>query len=234
MSWRAVRLRERSDAGAFDPTAVHPTLLWVLIMRTRCGIFVVGFLLLTFLLATISAVAEGAREFHMPTGLVTDFTGTLSEADVTEILAAIESSRSKNQMDGHIIVALRTPEWYLDEYVKDYADFLQGQGQVSPSGWLLYVSTADRKFSLGVQDVAASSITEPRKQEIALIMSEKLEQGDVKGAIVDAVKAIGELDPPQGGKVKKGMRPEMLFFAGIAIIVVTLMARLRNQKRKTA
>jgi uncharacterized membrane protein YgcG len=175
----------------------------------------------------------GSREFPMPDGLVSDFAGVLTEQESGRILAALESARRANSMDGHVIIVLRTQEWHLDEYVKDYADWLQGRGAIGPAGWVLYISTADRKFVLVAQDIANDSITPQRREEVALILSEKLERGDMVGAVLDAVGAIGELPAPEAVHERKKFSPDMLVFMGIAIMVIALMMRLRTSKRKS-
>jgi hypothetical protein len=115
--------------------------------------------------------------------------------------------------------------------VRDYADFLQGRGLIEPSGWLLYVSLADRKFALAVQDFARQSITAPREREIELVMSERLEEGDILGAIVGSIEAIGKLEGPQAIREKRKISPDMLVFMGIAVMVVALMLRLRHHAK---
>jgi len=179
------------------------------------------------------AQERGSREFPTPDGLVSDFAGVLTEQQTGQILAALEAARRANSMDGHVIIVLRTQEWHLDEYVKDYADWLQGRGAIGPAGWVLYISTADRKFALVPQDVADDSITPQRREEVALILSEKLEQGDMVGAVLDAVMAIGDLPAPEVVHERKKFSPDMLVFMGIGIMVMVLMLRLRTSKRKS-
>ena len=182
------------------------------------------------LLLFTEAEARNGRNFPMPDSPVTDFTGTIFSADLETIRRAIMDSRERNGMDGMVIVALSTDEWHLQEYAKDYCDFLRGKGLISSSGWLIYVSTADKKFAIAPQDKAKESFTQQRLSEIMLIMSERLEQDDISGAIINAIKAIGDLSGPQTVMQKKRMSPDMLIFMGIAVIVVVLMIRLRQIK----
>jgi uncharacterized membrane protein YgcG len=184
------------------------------------------------LLLPQTASAQDIRDFPLPRGIVTDFTGTLNETQMNEIRQALERAHRANSMDGHVIITLSTGEWYLDEYVKDYADYLQGRDIINSTGWLLYISTADRKFSLAVQNIAADSITPQHREEIELILSEKLEQDDLTGAIIDAVDAIAILPPPEDMSERRKVSPDMLVFMGIAIMVIALMLRLRTVRRK--
>lgn len=177
--------------------------------------------------------AQGTRNFALPEGVITDFTGTLTEPQVDEIRRALQASYESNSMDGHVIINLSTEEWHLEEYAKDYADFLQGRGLINASGWLLYISTADRKFAFVVQDRALKAITEARKAEIELILSEKLEQDDMYGGILDAVNAISALQAPEIIQGKRNMSPDMLIFMGIVVMIIALMLRLRNTQKKS-
>ena len=192
----------------------------------RAILFLVA-VLIALVAMTASAWPNQSRDFPLPQGLVTDFAGALTPNQMDQVHDALEESYRANGMDGHIIIALNTDEWYLDEYVKDYADFLQGRGLINREGWLLYLSKADRKFALAVQDLAAESITLPCKQEIALIMSERLEAGDIAGAVLNAVTAIGEMPAPQTVREQRKMSPDMLIFMGVVVMVIGLMLRLR-------
>lgn len=183
-------------------------------------------------LLLVPALANAERDFPLLQAPVTDFTGSLADTDLVAIRQALDEAYRANGMDGHVIIALRTEEWYLDEYVKDYADFLQGRGLIEPAGWLLYISTADRKFALAVQDLARKSITVSRKQEIDLILSERLDSGDVAGAILGSIEAIGKLEAPRVIQEKRKISPDMLVFMGIAVMVVALMLRLRHHARR--
>ncbi|MCX6647035.1 MAG: TPM domain-containing protein [bacterium] len=187
-----------------------------------------GLILLFILFASSVSIAQTARDFPTLQGLVTDSTGTLSQDDIDRITNALEQAHSANNLDGHIFIALSTNEWYLDEYVKDYSDYLQSNGEISSSGWLLYISTSDRKFSLAVQDLATEIISPDRRQEIYLALDEKLQQGDIRGAIIDAVQKIGEFTSPESASGQKKLSPGMLMFMGIAIITVMMMLRLRK------
>ncbi len=201
-------------------------------LADRPYIFAAFFLILIAMihmtLCIPSAHAQDSREFMLPTGLITDFSGTLSEDDIDTIRHTLESAHRKSKMDGHVIIALRTQEWYLEEYAKDYADFLQGRGIISSTGWLLYISTADRKFTLVVQNAANESITGVHKREVALILNEKIGQDDMVGGIIDAVNALGDLPAPEVVREKKKISPDMTIFIGILIIVIVLMLRLRK------
>lgn len=185
-----------------------------------------------WLILTSPVHAQDARHFPVPHGLVTDFTGTLTEQEVNDIIFALENARSTNSMDGYVIISLSTEEWFLEEYVKDYADYLQGRGQISSTGWLLYISTADRKFSLAVQDLAAESIPYNRKQEIYMILGNKLQNDNLSEAVLSAVDAIRKLPAPETVHEQKKVSPGFLIFAGIAIMVVVLMLRLRKAQKK--
>jgi uncharacterized membrane protein YgcG len=194
-----------------------------------------GMLLTLSLLLFLSGTQAGAqdtRDFLLPEGIVTDFTGTLSNSELSEIRNALDSVYESNSMDGHVIIALRTEEWYIEEYVKDYADFLQGRNFIEPTGWLIYISTQDRKFGVAVQDRATGSITPQNREEIALVLATKLEQNDIGGAVLDAINVISKLPPPEFAIEKKNLSPDMLIFMGIAVIVIVLMLRLRFMKTR--
>jgi uncharacterized membrane protein YgcG len=191
-------------------------------------------ILFLILFASSMSIAQTARDFPTLQGLVTDSTGALSQDDIDRITNALEQSRSANNLDGHIYIASNTDEWYLDEYVKDFADFLQSNGEISSSGWLLYISTSDRKFSLAVQDLASETISPDRRQEIYLALDEKLQQGDIQGAILAAAQKIGDLPPPGTANGQKKLSPGMLMFMGIAIITVMMMMRLRKSSSTSA
>lgn len=199
-------------------------------------LFLKYFFNVIFILLLISshAFAQNTRDFPQLQGLVTDTTSTLSQDEIDSITLALEQARNSNTLDGHVYIALSTGEWYLDEYVKDYADHLQSQGQISSSGWLLYISTADHKFSLTVQDLASESIPLYRKQEIYLVLDEKLRQDDIAGAILDAVHRIGNLPAPEFAHEQKKVSPGLLIFMGIATMVIVMMLRLRKIRKKAA
>jgi uncharacterized membrane protein YgcG len=188
-------------------------------------------LIAVILAAGLHAHALVNRNFPLPDAIVTDFTGTVFPDDIESIRLALMDARERNGMDGHVIIALSTEEWYLQEYAKDYADYLQGRGLIGSTGWLIYVSIADRKFAIAVQEAAKQSITPARLSEVELVLSEKLERGDVAGAVVDAVDRIGDLPSLRAVQDKKKIRPDMLFFMGIAVIVVVLMMRLRRHQQ---
>jgi uncharacterized membrane protein YgcG len=187
-----------------------------------------GLILFLILFASSVSIAQTARDFPPLQGIVTDSTGTLSQDDIDRITNVLEQARNANNLDGHVYIASNTDEWFLDEYVKDYADYLQSNGQVSSAGWLLYISTSDRKFSLAVQDLATENISPDRRQEIYLVLDEKLQQGDIQGAILDAVQKIGEFTSPGSASGQKKLSPGMLMFMGIAIMTVMMMIRLRK------
>jgi len=180
-----------------------------------------------------SVSAQSTRDFPMPTGTISDFSGALTEHQIDEIRLALSDAYDANSMDGHVIITLSTDEWYLDEYVKDYADYLQGQGMMDSTGWLLYISTADRKFSLAAQDIAALSFTPVRKQEIYLSLGDKLESGDIHGAVIDTIGAVKSLPAPEVNRQKNNLSPGLIVFMGVVIIVITLMIRLRRTRMKT-
>jgi len=186
-----------------------------------------------FLLMGSSVSAQSTRDFPMPTGTISDFSGELTEHQIDEIRLALSDAYDANSMDGHVIITLSTDEWYLDEYVKDYADYLQGQGMMDSTGWLLYISTADRKFSLAAQDIAALSFTPVRKQEIYLSLGDKLESGDIHGAVIDTIGAVKSLPAPEVNRQKNNLSPGLIVFMGVVIIVITLMIRLRRTRMKT-
>jgi len=203
-------------------------------MKNRQKILVCLFSTLAILLIPMMSFGQVMRDFPIPDGLVTDFSGTLSSEDKTQIMDALERARVSNGMDGHVVIVLSTDEWYTQEYVKDYADYLQGQGVIGSTGWLMYVSTADRKFGIGVQDLATESITKDRREEIYLKMSLKLETGDVVGGVMEGIGAIERLDPPSAVKKSNENSANMFVLMGILIIVVALMFRLRKTISKKA
>ncbi len=174
------------------------------------------------------AYAQGSRDFPLPSAIATDFTGMLSEDDLSSIEQALIDAHEKNSMDGHVVITLRTAEWHLEEYVKDYADYLQTQGKIEPSGWLIYISTADLKFGIAVQDNARESITAEHVSELELMMAERLDSDDLTGAVVSAVEAIADLPAPQRVQPEGKVSPNMLVFMGILVIVIVLMLRLRQ------
>lgn len=199
----------------------------------RCSYkILISLSLIIFAVLILSSTAYAEREFRIPNDVVADFTGTFSQSDLDEIRGKIQGAFETNSMDGHVIITLRTEEWYLDEYVKDYADFLQGRGLIKPTGWLLYVSIADRKFALHAQNAAKDTITLPRKIEIELRMNEKFSNGDIKGAILVAVDSIAKLKSPSSVAQERKMPPDMLVFFGIAIIVAAIMMRMRLARKK--
>ena len=177
---------------------------------------------------TSIALAQGNRDFPLPSGIVTDFTGMLSEDDLSSIEQALIDAHENNGMDGHVVIALRTAEWHLQEYIKDYSDYLQTQGKIEPTGWLIYISTADLKFGIAVQDNARESITPDRVSELEFILADRLEAGDIAGAVVDAAEAIAELPAPQRVPPEGRVSPDMLIFMGIVVFVIVLMLRLRK------
>jgi uncharacterized membrane protein YgcG len=199
---------------------------------TRWISLILSCAIMLILLLPEAVSAQDLRDFPLPQGIVTDFTGTLNETQMNAIRQALEQAHRANSMDGHVIITLSTGEWHLDEYVKDYADFLQGRDIINSTGWLLYISTADRKFALSVQGAALDSFTQQHQQEIKLILSEKLEQDDLTGAIIDAIDAIAILPPPEDMSEQRKVSPDMLVFMGIAIMVIALMLRLRTIRRK--
>ena len=197
-------------------------------MKSRRKIFTLTLSILFLFLIPSILYAQSGRDFPMPDGLVTDFTGMLSNDDKVQILGALESAKMSNGMDGHVVVVLSTNEWFTQEYVKDYSDYLQGQGVIGQAGYLIYISVEDRKFALAVQDIATLSITEDRRDEIYLKMSLKLEEHNVVGAVLECISSIEGLERPEGAEEQKGMGPDIYVLLGILIIVVVLMMRLRK------
>ena len=172
--------------------------------------------------------AQDTRDFPIPDGLVSDFSGVLSSEDKSMIMGALERAKASNAMDGHVVIVLSSDEWYTEEFVKDYADYLQGRGAITSAGWLMYVSTADRKFSIGVQDSAETSITNARKNEIYLRMDAIFETGDITGGIVEGIDSIAKLDPPSGLEQNGGSKANMFILMGILIVVIVLLVKLRK------
>jgi uncharacterized protein len=179
------------------------------------------------------ALASDQRDFPIPTGLVTDFTGALSATQVESIEGEVKRANDANGLDGRVVIVPTTKEWYLNEYAKDYGDFLQAQGTIAQSGWIIYLSTDDRKFALVVQSGATSAFPPIRRREIELILDQGLESGDTTGAILKAVQAVADLPRTHQAAPKKGFSPNNLIFLGLAIILFTLVVRSRRQiKRK--
>jgi uncharacterized membrane protein YgcG len=179
------------------------------------------------------AVAVDDRDFPLPQGLVTDLTGTLSTIQLEAIGNSIRTANEATGLDGRVVIASSTDEWYLDEYVKDYGDYLQSQNVIGPTGWVLYISVDDRKFALAVQDGAYATFAPARLKEIKLMLDEKLETGDLNGAVTEAVKAIGDLPALHKNQPRKGWSPNTLVFMGIAVILFTIMIRSRRQARSS-
>jgi len=186
--------------------------------------------ILLAVIAGIPAYGQSARNFSIPDGSVTDFTGTLTNAQVNEIRLKLTEAYEENRIEGVVIVALTTNEWYLEEYVSDYADYLQGHGHLKSSGYLLYLSLEDRKFAFSVQETAARSITPQHEAEIALILSSRLEGGDIAGAILDVVDHISDLPTPENEEVRPAMSSDMFILLGVVIIIVVLVLRLRFKR----
>jgi len=180
------------------------------------------------------AAAVDDRDFPLPQGLVTDLTGTLSTSQVEAIDNAIRTANESTGLDGRVVIASSTGEWYLDEYAKDYGDYLQSRNIIGSTGWVLYISVDDRKFALAVQDGAYAIFAPARLKEIELILDEKLEAGDLNGAVMEAVRAIGDLPGVHKSQPKKGWSPNTLVFVGIAVILFTIMIRSRRQARSSA
>lgn len=175
--------------------------------------------------------ADTGRDFPIPDGIVSDFTGSLGPDDVNEILKELDRAYDNNGMQGHVVITLSTGEWYLDEYVKDYADYLQGRGILDSTSWLLYISTADRKFGIAVQDSSKPVFDSFVIRELSLLVSENLEKKDVKAAILAVTDFVADLPAPQKVHEQRKVSPDMLIFGGIAVMVIALMLRLRRPKK---
>ena len=102
--------------------------------------------------------------------MVSDFTGTISTSQLDLIESALEESNRKTGLDGRVVFVTGTDEWYLDEFAKDYGDFLQARGVFGRNGWVLYFSTGDHKFTLAVQDDARTTLNLLRKNELLLLI----------------------------------------------------------------
>jgi uncharacterized membrane protein YgcG len=174
------------------------------------------------------------RKFPIPTGFVTDFAQALSVTEIESLTTALESANEATGLDGRVIIAASTDEWYLNEYAKDYCSFLQAEGIIKPTGWLIYLSTDDKKFALSVQDRALGVLTPVRRREIELILNENLKNGGIASGLDAAIKAIGDL-PPQRTKQptsKKSITsPSNLIFFGLAIILLTIATRARRMAK---
>ena len=200
---------------------------------TRC--VKIGFVLLlvnAFVASGGAAYSRDDRDFPLPESKINDFADVLSPEDFTSIMVALDRTSSSNGMQGYVIIAASTDEWNFDEYLKDYADFLQGKGLLDSTSWLIYVSVQDRKYGFAVQDSAAQSITPRFKEEMSLIMGESLENGDVTGAVTSVIDAVGKLPKPENASDLKNMSPDLLVFAGIALMVVVMMIRIRKTKAR--
>ncbi|MFH1676132.1 MAG: TPM domain-containing protein [bacterium] len=165
---------------------------------------------------------------------MTDYTGTLSEDRLSEIQNALENVSLANGLQGHVVINSNTGEWYLDEYVKDYGDFLKMKGKLESTGWLLYISLDDKKFGFAVQSGAAKSINSNRVRDLSFMLSDYLGKGDLAGGIIAVTNAIGELSAPKTVSEKKKMDPNLLIFMGILLITAVLMYRLRRYKKEPA
>ena len=64
----------------------------------------------------------------MPSGLVSDFSGTLSTSQLESVEKAVKNANDATGLDGRVVIVQSTKEWYLDEYAKDYGNFLQAKG----------------------------------------------------------------------------------------------------------
>src|SRR3990172_8770072 len=119
---------------------------------TRC--VKIGFVLLlvnAFVASGGAAYSRDDRDFPLPESKINDFADVLSPEDFTSIMVALDRTSSANGMQGYVIIAASTDEWNFDEYLKDYADFLQGKGLLDSTSWLIYVSVQDRKYGFAVQ-----------------------------------------------------------------------------------
>jgi uncharacterized membrane protein YgcG len=179
------------------------------------------------LFSTVS-VADETRTFPVPQGLITDLTGILTTEQITGIESAIASVNEQTGLDGRVVVVQKTDDWYLEEYTKDYGDWLQSQRIISNLGWVIYISTEDRKFGIAVQDGAIGSFSANRQREIRLILSENLDRGDLNGAITNSLQSIGELPQVRVVSPAKKSSTNTILFVGIAVVLFTLMLRQRK------
>ena len=192
----------------------------------------ISFALFLLIFPALSVNAATTRDFPIPKDIVTDYTGTLSEDQLTEIRSALENTNRANGLQGNIIINSNTGEWYLDEYVKDYGDYLQAKGRLESTGWLLYLSLGDRKFGFAVQADAAKSLSSARIRDLSFMLSEYLAKDDIAGGIIAVTNSIGELSSPKTAVEKKKMEPDLLIFAGILVITAVLMYRLRKYRKE--
>jgi hypothetical protein len=174
---------------------------------------------------------RAARDFPVPTGLVSDFTGTISTSQFELIEGALEESNQKTGLDGRVVFVRRTDEWYLDEFAKDYGDFLQARGVFGRNGWVLYISTGDHKFTLAVQDEAQTTLNLLRKSELLLLVDGKLRSGNPGDAALAGVKAVADMPSLPGARAHKGKNMNIFFFVGISVILFTIMMRTRRIAR---
>jgi len=177
--------------------------------------------------------ADDEERFPILQGLVTDSAGILSVADIESIGNVLKAANDTTGLDGRVVISSSTSEWYLAEFAKDYGDFLQTRGIISPTGWLIYISTEDRKFALAVQGKALVILTPVRRREIELILDQHLEQGDIAGGVLAAVKAIDELPAleKKGNGKKPITSPNNMIFIGLAVVLFTLAMRSRRTAR---
>jgi uncharacterized membrane protein YgcG len=197
----------------------------------RKSLFILVPVFFLILLLAVPTYADTPRSFPQPSGSVTDLTSTLTPDQIQSIEQSVKNSTDSTNMDGMVIVTSSTDDWYLNEYLKDYGDWLQSQGLITRDGWLIYISTTDRKFGLVAQDGALASLTPIRRREIELIIGERLGANDLNGAITKAVNSIKSLPAIKktSNGTKKPAPSSTLIFTGLAIILFTLVLRSRKQ-----
>lgn len=175
---------------------------------------------------------NNTREFPKPTGLVSDFAGVLSEAEIEELITLIEKANLSSGLDGRVVVVKVTPDWNFNEYIKDYGDYLQANNYLGKNGWIFYLSVSDHKFALTAQTDARKSITDAIRKEITYRVTNFLNEGELKAAIVAGINEIGKIHHVRKPENSLDRTPSnTLIFMGIAVILLTLTMRSRKMAR---
>lgn len=185
---------------------------------------------LSFLIIFTYANAE--RDFPDVQATVTDIPDVLSDVDEERLAQTLKDLKEFNNMPGVIVIAESTSEWDFIEYGHDFFDHLRVQGFVDNTGFLIYLSTQDKKmtFEMGRDLKRGGVLTDEDARDIRQMLNTSLAEGDyfsgLSGSLAKLRKITGAAELEEAGRE----RGNWMMLSGLIIIIAALLWNIRRKR----
>lgn len=182
----------------------------------------------------ISTYAIAARDFPDVQATVTDIPDVLSDVDEERLTQTLKDLKEFNNMPGVIVIAKSTSEWDFIEYGHDFFDHLRVKRLVDNTGFLIYLSTQDKKmtFVMGRDLVRGGVLTDEDARDIRQRLNTSLADGDyfdgLSGSLAKLRQITGAAELEEAGRE----RGNWMMLSGLVIIIAALFWNIRRRRTK--